>query len=150
MKRGSLLKFWQPICASPSLPIVTISFLIVSIFLGDFRIHRYRDVVAFAVEPFLIAVLIVQLIKWHVSPLWSWLEWSLVRYLGRISYSLYLYQQLTLHPLRKIFAAQPLAVQLVAAIIGTVLIASSYYFIERPFLKLRKFWSGRLKLVAAA
>jgi hypothetical protein len=38
------------------------------------------------------------------------------------------------------FAAQPLAIQLVAAMMGTILIASvSYYFVDNPFLSSKSF-----------
>jgi len=83
---------------------------------------------------------------------WRWIEWPVLRYLGRISYSLYLYQQITLYPVRKALAAQPVIIQLAAAIILTVVVATaSYYLIERPFLKLKKVWAqNRRPLVATA
>jgi peptidoglycan/LPS O-acetylase OafA/YrhL len=106
----------------------------------------YRDVVGFALEPVLIAVLLVQLIalsaaglwRW-IAGLWRWIEWPVLRFLGRISYSLYLYQQLTLFSIRKRLEGQPVVVQLLLAVLGTTVVASlSYYVIEQPFLKLKR------------
>ena len=56
------------------------------------------------VNPILAAILLAQLIGFRESRLWSWLNWPVVTYLGRISYSIYLYQQIMLRPGRKIFA----------------------------------------------
>jgi len=61
-----------------------------------------------------------------------------VKFLGRISYSLYLYQQLTLHAVKNALGHYPVVIQLAGAILVTVIVASmSYYLIERPFLKLK-------------
>jgi hypothetical protein len=58
--------------------------------------------------------------------------------------------RVTLYPVRKVLAAQPVILQLAAAIILTVVVATaSYYLIERPFLKLKKVWANyRRPLVA--
>jgi peptidoglycan/LPS O-acetylase OafA/YrhL len=116
-------------------PIVIIAF---SLFLeASATIPRYRDVVGFTIVPPLMAVLIVQLIAMHQMTLWRWTEWSWVCYLGRISYPLYLYQQITLYPVRT-YLEGPLLVKLICAISVTIFLASaSYHVIERPFLKLK-------------
>jgi peptidoglycan/LPS O-acetylase OafA/YrhL len=73
-----------------------------------------------------------------------------LRYLGRISYSLYLYQQITLYPVRRVLGAQPVVLQLVVAIFLTVAVASaSYFLIERPFLKFKKVWAKYRRPLAA-
>lgn len=152
LKRGLLRSFWKAVCSRVYLPLMTVVLLTASIFLGELFYDRYRDVFGFAVEPILFAVLVVQLVSLSSSWLWKWLEWPVLRYLGRISYSLYLYQQITLYPVRKVLASQPVILQLAAAIIFTVIVASaSYYFVERPFLNLKKLWSNhRRPLVATA
>ena len=152
LKRGVLLSFWKAVCSSVYLPLLTVALLAASIFLGGLFYDRYRDVFGFAVEPILFAVLVVQLISFCSSLPWRWIEWPVLQYLGRISYSLYLYQQITLHPVRRVLAAQPVVLQLAAAVIFTVIVATaSYYLIERPFLKLKKVWANyRRPLVATA
>ena len=138
IKRGALKPFWERTCAHAALPLVTIALLSASIFLGGAYVYRYRDVVGFALEPLLIAVLIVQFVNLSATPLWSWLDSRAVGFLGRISYPLYLYQQITLYPARRILAAYPVIVQLGAAICLTIIMATiSYYVVERPFLKLK-------------
>jgi len=151
LKRGVLLSFWEAVCSNVCLPLLTVALLAASIFLGESFYDRYRDVFGFAVEPILFAVLVVQLIRFCSSLPWKWIEWPVLRYLGRISYSLYLYQQMTLYPVRRVLAAQPVVLQLAAAVILTVIVATaSYYLIERPFLKFKSAWVDRRPLVAAA
>ena len=152
LKRGSLLSFWKAVCSNVYLPLLTAALLAGSIFLGGLFYDRYRDVFGFAVEPILFAVLVVQLIGFSSSLAWKWIEWPVLRYLGRISYSLYLYQQITLYPVRKVLASQPVVLQLMAAIVLTVIVATaSYYLIEQPFLRLKKVWANyRRSLVATA
>ncbi len=98
--------------------------------------NDYRFSVGYALEPILVALLIYQLITME-----SWrgvTENPLVRYLGRISYPLYLYQQLTLFTARRLTAEYPVYVQFVFAVAVTVGFATaSYYLIEQPFLKLK-------------
>lgn len=138
LRRRALSSLWRAVSANASLPLATIALLATSIYAGEIYIDRYRDVVGFAIEPLLVAILIVQMIAFSSTRLWRWTEWPGVRFLGRISYSLYLYQQLTLHPARKALAAYPVVIQLTCAILVTIILATmSHYIIERPFLKLK-------------
>ena len=100
--------------------------------------HVYRDSIGFIVSPLLTAVWITQLIALRSAPLWRWTSWGWVRYLGRISYSVYLYQQLLIDAPKKLLAHQPVIVQLAATIALIVAVASvSYFFVERQFLRLK-------------
>jgi peptidoglycan/LPS O-acetylase OafA/YrhL len=99
----------------------------------------YRDTVSFILNPLLTAIWITQLIALRGTALWGWANWGWVRYLGRISYSVYLYQQLMVGVAKKILSQQHVAVQLAGTIAAVVLVASgSHYFVERPFLKLKE------------
>jgi peptidoglycan/LPS O-acetylase OafA/YrhL len=98
----------------------------------------YLDSVNFIVSPLLTAVLITQLIALRGAPLWRWTSWGWVRYLGRISYSIYLYQQLMVRVPRALLPHQPVIVHLVALIALIVAVASlSHFLVERPFLRLK-------------
>jgi peptidoglycan/LPS O-acetylase OafA/YrhL len=139
IRNGSLSSFWRAVTAHTLLPLVTIALLLASIFIGNAYVYRYRDVFGFAVEPPLIAVLLVQLIVLSSKPLWSWSEWRVLKFLGRISYSLYLYHQVALSLVKKALSSYPMILQLLAAVSITIIVAAiSYYVIERPFLKLKK------------
>ena len=138
LKRQALSSLWRAISANALLPFITIALLAMSIYAGGLYVDRYRDVFGFTIEPLLVAILVVQLIAFSSTRLWGWTGWGVVRFLGRISYSLYLYQQLTLHASRKALAAYPVILQLAGAILITIILATlSHYLIERPFLKLK-------------
>ncbi len=51
-----------------------------------------EDSVGFTVDAVLVVALLVPLLLLHRHALWSWLEHPVVRYLGVISYPLYLWQ----------------------------------------------------------
>ncbi len=139
IRHGSLSFFWRAVTAHMLLPLVTIALLLASIFIGNGYIYRYRNVIGFAIEPPLIAILLVQLIVLSATRLWSWIEWRVFKFLGRISYSLYLYQQVTLSPVKRAFSSYPMSLQLMTAVLGTIIVAAiSFYVIERPFLKLKR------------
>ena len=138
LKRRALPRLWQAVSASTFLPLATLAILAASVYGGELYINRYGDVVGFAIEPLLIAILVVQMIAFSSTTLWKWTEWNWVRFFGRISYSVYLYQQLTLHAVKSALAAYPVVIQLAGAILVTVVLATmSHYLIERPFLKLK-------------
>ncbi len=143
LKRGTFKPLWERACAHAALPLLTVGLILASIFLGGAHIYRYRDIFGYAVEPLLIAVLIMQLVSLSATPWWSWIDARPLKFLGRISYSLYLYQQIAIHPVKHALAAYPVVVQLGAAICVTLLMAViSYYLVEQPFLRLKKLLAG--------
>lgn len=145
IKQGKLPVFWRAVTAHTLLPLVTIALLLASIFIGNAYVYRYRDVFGFAIEPPLFAILIVQLIVLSSTSLWSWTEWRVLKFLGRISYSLYLYQQITLGQAKKLTISYPVVLQLAVAVLITIVVATlSYYVIEQPFLKLGRTKSAPL------
>ena len=136
LKRRALPRFWQAACGHQVAPLVTILAFIVLMVAGRAFVPRYRDVLGFTLEPLLIAVFLAQVVALSKTRAWSWLNIAPVRFLGRISYSLYLYQQLTLYPVKRVLQDYPTAVQLLVALAVTIIVASlSYYVIERPFLQ---------------
>jgi peptidoglycan/LPS O-acetylase OafA/YrhL len=78
-----------------------------------------------------------QLLVLYAAPLWSWLEHPVTRYLGTISYPMYLYHQWGDSVGRH--AAPANGPAFVIGLLATILLATgSYYVIERPFLTLKR------------
>jgi peptidoglycan/LPS O-acetylase OafA/YrhL len=106
---------------------------------------RYRDTVGFVIAPILTAILIVQGFAFSQASA-RWLNCGWMKFLGWMSYSIYLYQQITLSPLRHLLKSTPLLVQLVASFAACLLVsAASYYFVERPFQTLKDRFGKRTK-----
>jgi len=127
--RGTVPGFCAAVTASPWLLPITLGALLLSgSFHGDMT---YRYTVGYALEPLLTAALIVQAVYYAERPAGRVFNWWFVAYLGQISYSLYLYQQLTLFTARRFTASFPVVVQLVFAIAVTIVFAAlSYHLIE--------------------
>ena len=118
---------------------LTIGALLLSIYSGGG--NAYRDIVGFAIDPLLVMLLILQLIhSRHVE----WMEVRPITYLGNISYSTYLYQQLVIptivYGLHVSF--QPVVTAL--CLVATWLIASaSFELVEKCFLLLKHRFTAR-------
>jgi len=111
----------------------------------------YRNVFGFIVNPILLMTLLLQAITFATTRLWGWLEWSWVRYLGTISYSVYLYQQVIVDPVkhRLAFLPEPLPFLVtLAAVYGVSSVA--YHLVEKPLRRSRKSRGARVPGSAAA
>jgi peptidoglycan/LPS O-acetylase OafA/YrhL len=92
-----------------------------------------------AVAPYAFAILILQLILLSDRAPWSWLNWPVLRYLGRISYPLYLYHLVTMRLGLTLTKAYPLPIQIAAGLAITIATASlSYFVVEKPFLRWKR------------
>jgi len=130
---------WRFICGRPWLVLCNLALLILSVLAEGRYQDVYRDSIGFIVNPVLCALLIPQLISLRESLWVRWLDWAPIRYLGSISYSLYLYQQFVLGPVRKTLHAAPYSIQVSASIAVLVIVAGcSYRCVETPFLKLKE------------
>jgi peptidoglycan/LPS O-acetylase OafA/YrhL len=122
-------------CRAPYL-VVTVCLLALSQWIESRYGAGYRDIVGFAVNPVILAVLIVQLVDWRYS---AWMDAAPFAYLGRISYSTYLYQEMVLPAVGHL--KLPVAAFAITSCVTVWAVASlSYAFIEKPFLNMK----GRL------
>jgi peptidoglycan/LPS O-acetylase OafA/YrhL len=94
----------------------------------------YRDCIGFILDPLLTAMLLVQ--GMAAAPLC--LNWSPIRYVGRISYSMYLWHMVAAPAGLKLAAHLPSIVGLIFGVAAVVLAGTiSFYVVERPFLALK-------------
>lgn len=137
LRSGAWSGLWLRLCSSPWLVAIPLGLLAISSALALQLGATYRDAVGFVIDPLLVVVLIVQTIAYPAAGFGPVLNWGWIRYLGTISYSVYLYQQLVVDPVRKLTAGWP-AISLLATILAVMAMASaSYWIVERPFLRLK-------------
>lgn len=92
----------------------------------------------FTVDAVLVAIFIVQMLMLSGTWLWGWLDHPVTRYIGRISYPMYLYHPWALDAARHL-GLNSGWLTLVFGVGLTVMAASgSYFMIEKPFLRLKK------------
>jgi peptidoglycan/LPS O-acetylase OafA/YrhL len=139
IRKGLASRLWQVVCSHPACTLITLALLTISVVAANRTGQvEYRNSVGFLIDPLLIAILIVQLIAFWRTWWWGWMNWAWLRYLGRISYSVYLYQQLVPPSVRRALAGYPNLIQLLAtAVVVTAAASLSYFLIERPFLRLK-------------
>lgn len=125
---GALLGRWS------WAPLVTIVLLLWSRIGGS---SDYHYALGFTVDSLLLAVFVVQILSVSGSRGWRWLDHPVTRYIGRVSYPMYLYHGWALevgHHARGL----PMSLQLGVGVVATIAVASgSYFVIEKPFLRLK-------------
>jgi peptidoglycan/LPS O-acetylase OafA/YrhL len=128
-------------------PVVTLAALFATV---AFVPSPERYYFAFTLYSALIAVLLVQWLLLSGRPLWSWLDHPVTRYLGTISYPIYLWHGWAVGAAHKL-TMLPRPAQFVVALGVTVAVASgSYWIIERPALRLKRYFTGPRPDVAPA
>jgi peptidoglycan/LPS O-acetylase OafA/YrhL len=128
----------------PGLSVVTALLLVLSMPASRRFGTGYEQTIGFAVQPVIIAVLIVQIIAFRESALWRWTNARWMVYLGTISYSTYLYQQIVPGPVMRSLGWLPAGAQLLVSFTIIIALASaSYYVIERPFLRLKERFAAK-------
>lgn len=96
----------------------------------------------FSVDALLLAVLVIQLIQLARTPLWRWLDHPVVRYVGRISYPMYLWHAWGFSAARQLDTV-PASGRLAIGIALTTGVASlSYLLVEKPFLRIKHRYSS--------
>jgi peptidoglycan/LPS O-acetylase OafA/YrhL len=127
------------------MPLVTVALLLASRLAGG---PRYHYSLGFTVDALLIAVLIAQLVQLAHDGGWRWLEHPAMRYLGAISYPMYLYHHWGAGVGRR-FPGDAAVADLAIGLCATIVLASgSYYVIERPFLTLKRRFE-RVRVIGA-
>ncbi len=140
-------KMFHVICSARWMLPLTLFLLVLSAAAERAFGVDYRDTIGFALNGVLAFLLIVQVICVPASPL----NWAPVRYIGSISYAMYLWQQLLLDvtgkALTTVFPGIPPALRILLEFASVIAAASASWFcVEKPILSLRK----RFGLISAA
>jgi peptidoglycan/LPS O-acetylase OafA/YrhL len=119
---------------SPLAPAAVIALLVAARALPG---SAFRLTLGYTVDSLLCAALLVLLVLHHDSAGWRWTGWPLVRRVGLLSYSIYLWQSWSLALVERL----PIGNAWVAAaafVAGALVLAwLSYRYVERPFLRLK-------------
>lgn len=136
---GKAERFFAWACTGIAPTVIGSGLLLVSVALElEFR-AAYRDTIGLGLDSILVAILIVQMISFHRHPIGQWLNWRWMRWLGTLSYSLYLYQQIAVRPAERIASRLPLVTRPLAVGAGVLICAiASYYIVEQPMLRLKE------------
>jgi peptidoglycan/LPS O-acetylase OafA/YrhL len=135
VKRALLESFWNAVTSSPVAPLLTMSvFGMLTQLAPGYQVAWSLKA---PVETVLAAIMIVQMAVMSArSPWWRWLNAPVMRFLGRMSYSVYLYQQIGASP--HILREYPWPVRLLVCLPLTLALAAmSHYAIEKPFLRMK-------------
>jgi peptidoglycan/LPS O-acetylase OafA/YrhL/2-polyprenyl-3-methyl-5-hydroxy-6-metoxy-1,4-benzoquinol methylase len=98
----------------------------------------YRYSVGLTFDSLLLGLFIVQVMALHKTRMWRWLQYPTVRYVGLISYPMYLWHLWGIGVGNKA-TFLPSGGRFVISVLVTVVAgAVSYHVIERPFLRLKK------------
>jgi peptidoglycan/LPS O-acetylase OafA/YrhL len=136
---GRGTRTWTAVTSSAWAWLPTLSLFVLSIAAFNRYSAAYRDTIGFIVDGLLSAVLLVQGLAF--SP--AWLNWPPIRYVGRISYSIYLYHMLGAPFGLSLARRFPEPVRVASAIAASIALGSfSYWVIEQPFLRLKERKAG--------
>jgi peptidoglycan/LPS O-acetylase OafA/YrhL len=138
LKRGVLWQFWDRITSRLWPSMVCFGLIISSIALAFRYGTPYKYAVGFVVDPLLTAVLLVQVMVHSRSWIWGWLNWGPVRYLGQISYGMFLYHIFAYRTFVSLLGDSVVWMRVPVTILGAIVFGSaSFYLVERKFLKLK-------------
>jgi len=144
-----LPKVLRRLAAHPGWLLPVLAVIVTSLTLEARYGSRYHYSFGMTVDGIFTAVLLVQLVTLTNSALLSWLESPPSRFLGRISYSLYLYHPTVMALMRHL--GRGYSIRLAALVLGSILAASaSYYLIEKPFLRLKERFAVRVREIPRA
>lgn len=136
---GYFHRLWRIVCASPWNILITLSLIVLTFQGGRYvPIRDYRDSVEFVIMPVLCAILIAQLIAFPSHVVTQPFNWGWMRYLGKISYSIYLYQQLVVYPAMQLVPGSRVLGVFTAIAVTIAFAMASWYLVEQPFLRLRR------------
>jgi len=136
LKEGLGKWLLEKICRPVWAPLGTGLLIGISVFAGQSS-EGYRLTGGLAIEPLLLAILMCQLIVHSASWLWKWLNARPVVYLGKISYSMYLYHWVAEYIALRIPGLSTPLLVMTTIFLGITMASCSYHFIEKPFLALK-------------
>ncbi len=141
VRRGAVPWLWRWLCDRPWKLALTFAALTASQLAIGWTGSEHMVIADYCIQPVLFAAIILQIV--HFADHWScrWLSSKPMAWLGAMSYSTYLWQQLPTAMSRTTLEHWPVPARLAVACGGSLAMAcGSYYLIEKPFLR----WKERI------
>ena len=129
------------IAALPLIPVGGLCFLLADALLTRFFGGKYLLPIGYTVQNVAIAILVTYVVYLDTTPLARFLNQAAIVHLGVISYSLYIWQQLFLTTKNTTITGR-FPLNIVCALLVAEL---SYFFLEKPFLRWRRRFSGEAR-----
>jgi peptidoglycan/LPS O-acetylase OafA/YrhL len=139
IRRGIFERFTAVVHCHASAPAISIALLAGLVSLESAAPAAFGYIIGFSLEAILAALLLTQLVAFHASAAWKWIDSPVLKYLGRISYPLYLYHLLVRDIVARLGENWPLPARQIVQLSAVLIVAAgSYRLIESPFLKLKR------------
>ena len=138
LKLGKLDLLLKAVERIPILPICLAASLLGLTFLEERAGSKYHYILGMTLDSAIIAVMLIQFVYMASLRGWNWLNHPVLKFFGRISYSLYLYHIVVIATVFHYLPNLRLRLAYPLVLAGSVLAAyTSYQLIEKPFLKLK-------------
>ena len=135
LERGWFHSLGRRVRSISSLPLVTLGLIWLSRHYGS---PAYDYSIGMTVDAVLIAVFMIQMLGLSASPLWSWLNHPVTRWLGLIAYPSYLYHVWGLSVGERLLPHAPKSLTFAVGYAATLCFAwGSFRLVERPFLLIK-------------
>lgn len=139
---GKARSFVRYVCAHRTLPLITVALFAASMGMPLWAPRvAYWNTEGFSVESLLSAVLLVQMVVLGTEFPWKWINWRWVRFVGTVSYSWYLYNAIGPDAVNASRIGRTIFRAPAGLIVGLLMACASYYFVEKPFLRLKSKYS---------
>ena len=123
----------------PVIPMAIVGSLLGLCFLEERLGSAYLYVFGMSLNSLLIAIALLQFVYLGAVGGWKWLSHPILRFFGRISYSLYLYHIVVIAMIQHYFPALRIRYAYPAIYVGSIAAAYlSFHLVEQPFLHLKE------------
>jgi len=138
--QGRALWLWRTICGGPWRLWMTLLSLTLLTLLPLWKGEEWRQGAAFYAEPWLLGVLLLQVVAARADGRLRWLDSKALVWLGQRSYAFYLYHVFAMDLVSRVMPESRYLQALPVIALSAVLAQTSWLAIERPTLKLRQRW----------
>ena len=138
LRQGAYGRVWEGLCATRRVAWPLLGLLAGSTALANLYGATYRDAIGFVVDPLLAAALIVWSVAHSKEGFGTLLNWNWMRYLGTISYGVYLYHMIAVGRSQALLHSTAWWSIPVSLVVVVCLAGASHRFVERPFLRMKQ------------